>query len=388
MASPGAPAYDVVVVGAGIVGASCAARLAEGGLSVCVVDRGPLVSGTTGAGEGNILVSDKDPGPELDLALLSVRLWHDLAASLPDAVELEAKGGIIVSSSERGLAALVAAAEHQRAHGIVADVVDPAALAELEPHLARDVVGGVSYPQDMQVQPMLAAAHLLRSAARHGATLRPRTRMTGVDRGPDGSVRAVRTESGPIACRWVVNAAGTWGGEVAALAGGPVPVLPRRGFILVTEPLPPTVHHKVYGADYVANVASDSAGLETSPVVESTRSGTVLIGASRERVGFDGTTSYDVLGCLAAQAITLFPVLAGVRVQRTYRGFRPYCPDHLPVIGPDPRVDGLLHACGHEGAGIGLAPGTAELVLQSVTGEPPTIALEPFSPLRFEEEAA
>jgi glycine/D-amino acid oxidase-like deaminating enzyme len=212
--------------------------------------------------------------------------------------------------------------------------------------------------------------------------------MTGVDRGPGGAVRAVRTDSGSIACRWVVNAAGTWGGEVAALAGGPVPVLPRRGFILVTEPLPPTVHHKVYGAEYVANVASDSAGLETSPVVESTRSGTVLIGASRERVGFDGTTSYDVLGRLAARAIALFPVLAAVRVQRTYRGFRPYCPDHLPVIGPDPRVDGLVHACGHEGAGIGLAPGTAELVLQSVTGEPPTIALEPFSPLRFEEQAA
>ena len=388
MASPGAPAYDVVVVGAGIVGASCAARLAEGGLSVCVVDRGPLVSGTTGAGEGNILVSDKDPGPELDLALLSVRLWHDLAASLPDAVELEAKGGIIVSSSERGLAALVAAAEHQRAHGIVAEVVDPTALAELEPHLTRDVAGGVSYPQDMQVQPMLAAAHLLRAAARDGALLRPRTRMTGLDRGPGGVVRGVRTDVGTIACRWVVNAAGTWGGEVAGLAGGPVPVLPRRGFILVTEPLPRTVHHKVYGADYVANVASDSADLETSPVVESTRSGTVLIGASRERVGFDRTTSYDVLGRLAAQAIALFPVLADVRVQRTYRGFRPYCPDHLPVIGPDPRVDGLVHACGHEGAGIGLAPGTAELVLQSVTGVAPTIPLEPFSPVRFDEVAA
>ena len=388
MASAGAPAYDVVVVGAGIVGASCAARLSAAGLRVCVLDRGSLVSGTTGAGEGNILVSDKEPGPELDLALLSRRLWHDLASSLPEAVELEAKGGIIVTSSADGLAALVAGAEHQRAHGVVADVVDPEALAELEPHLTRNVVGGVSYPQDMQVQPMLAAAHLLRAASRDGATLRPRTRMTGLDRGPGGVVRGVRTDVGTIACRWVVNAAGTWGGEVAGLAGGPVPVLPRRGFILVTEPLPPTVHHKVYGADYVANVASDSAGLETSPVVESTRSGTVLIGASRERVGFDRTTSYDVLGRLAAQAIALFPALAGARVQRTYRGFRPYCPDHLPVIGPDPRVDGLVHACGHEGAGIGLAPGTAELVLQSVTGATPTIPLEPFSPVRFDEVAA
>ncbi len=382
-----ATAYDVVVVGAGIVGASCAHRLAEAGLSVCVVDRGPVVSGTTGAGEGNILVSDKQAGPELDLALLSVRLWHELADILPRAVELEAKGGIIVSSSAAGLAAVVAAADRQRAHGIVADVVGPDRLAELEPHLAHDVVGGVSYPQDMQVQPMLAAAHLLRIARGHGAVVRPHTRMVGVDLGADGSIRAVRTDGGPIGCRWVVNAAGTWGGEVATLAGGPVPVLPRRGFILVTEPLPATVHHKVYAADYVANVASDSAGLETSPVIESTRAGTVLIGASRERVGFDRTPSYDVLGRLAAQAIALFPVLAGARVQRTYRGFRPYCPDHLPVIGADPRVDGLVHACGHEGAGIGLAPATAVLVTETVTGAVPSMPVDAFSPLRFEAAA-
>ena len=382
-----ATAYDVVVIGAGIVGASCAHRLAEAGLSVCVIDRGPVVSGTTGAGEGNILVSDKQAGPELDLALLSVRLWHELADILPRAVELEAKGGIIVSSSAAGLAAVVAAADRQRAHGIVADVVGPDRLAELEPHLAHDVVGGVSYPQDMQVQPMLAAAHLLRIARGHGAVVRPHTRMVGVDLGADGSIRAVRTDGGPIGCRWVVNAAGTWGGEVATLAGGPVPVLPRRGFILVTEPLPATVHHKVYAADYVANVASDSAGLETSPVIESTRAGTVLIGASRERVGFDRTPSYDVLRRLAAQAIALFPVLAGARVQRTYRGFRPYCPDHLPVIGADPRVDGLVHACGHEGAGIGLAPATAVLVTETVTGAVPSMPVDAFSPLRFEAAA-
>ncbi|HSN07004.1 MAG TPA: FAD-dependent oxidoreductase [Candidatus Angelobacter sp.] len=380
-------AYDVVVVGAGIVGATCAYRLAEAGLDVCVIDRGPVVSGTTGAGEGNILVSDKEPGPELDLALLSVRLWHELAAVLPHDVELERKGGLIVSSSDAGLAALVAAADRQREHGVVAEIVDADRLVELEPHLSHDVLGGVSYPQDMQVQPMLAAAHLLRLARRRGAVVRPHTRMVGVDRGSGGVIRGVRTDAGPIACRWVVNAAGTWGGEVGALAGGRIPVLPRRGFVLVTEPLPLLVHHKVYGADYVANVASDSAGLETSPVVEATRAGTILVGASRERVGFDGTTSYDVLGRLAAQAVALFPVLAGVRVQRAYRGFRPYCPDHLPVIGPDPRVDGLVHACGHEGAGIGLAPATAALVVGSITADPTPVSLDAFSPLRFGDAA-
>ncbi|MRT44720.1 FAD-dependent oxidoreductase, partial [Xylella fastidiosa subsp. multiplex] len=87
----------------------------------------------------------------------------------------------------------------------------------------------------------------------------------------------------------------------------PLHVLPRRGFVLVTEPLPRMVHHKVYAADYVADVASDSAALQTSPVVEGTAAGPVLIGASRERVGFDRSFSLPVLRALAAGATRLFP---------------------------------------------------------------------------------
>ena len=111
------------------------------------------------------------------------------------------------------------------------------------------------------------------------------------------------------------------------------------------------------------------------------------MGQGRERVGFDRTVSYDVLGRLAAQARALFPVLGSARVQRTYRGFRPYCPDHLPVIGLDPRVDGVVHACGHEGAGIGLAPATGRLVAQALTGSATSMPLDAFSPVRFEAAA-
>jgi glycine/D-amino acid oxidase-like deaminating enzyme len=182
-----------------------------------------------------------------------------------------------------------------------------------------------------------------------------------------------------------VNAAGTWAGQVAALAGVDLPVAPRRGFVLVTEPLPRVVRHKVYYADYVADVASDSAALQSSPVVEGTRAGTVLIGATRERVGFDRRWSPAAVQALADGARTLFPFLADVAVLRGYRGFRPYCPDHLPVIGPDPRAPGLWHACGHEGAGIGLAAATGRLIGQSLCRQPTDLPLHPFRPERFEE---
>jgi glycine/D-amino acid oxidase-like deaminating enzyme len=101
-------------------------------------------------------------------------------------------------------------------------------------------------------------------------------------------------------------------------------------------------------------------------------------------VGLDRTPSYDALGRLAAQAAELFPFLERVDVQRYYCGFRPYLPDHLPAIGADAHVAGLFHACGHEGAGIGLAPATGELVAALLTGEKAMVDPEPFRPDRFE----
>ncbi|MEU6687190.1 FAD-binding oxidoreductase [Streptomyces sp. NPDC046832] len=376
---------DVVVVGAGVVGAATALYAGRAGLDTVVVDRGPVAGGTTGAGEGNLLVSDKEPGPELELALLSARLWAALARKgLGRAVEYEAKGGVVIAGTDRALAGLEKLAAEQRAAGVEAVPVPPDALTDLEPCLAPGLAGGMHYPQDAQVMPALAAAHLLRASKARVLTGRE---VTGVLRGPDGAVRGVRTDRGVLHAPAVVNAAGTWGGEVAARAGVSLPVLPRRGFVLVTEPLPPRIRHKVYAADYVADVASDSAALQTSPVVEGTPAGPVLIGASRERVGFDRSLSLPALRALAAGATGLFPFLAGVRALRTYAGFRPYLPDHLPAIGPDPRAPGLFHACGHEGAGIGLATGTGHLLAQVLSGRTPDLDLVPFRPDRFTEEA-
>ncbi len=379
-----AQTFDAVVVGAGIVGAACAYHLCAMGASVAVLDRGSVASGTTGAGEGNILVSDKQPGPELELALLSHRLWQELAVELGITAELEPKGGLVVADTPAALDALAGFAAVQRGNGVDAQPVAAGELRELEPNIVDGLAGGVSYPQDMQVQPMLAAAHLLAAARRRGAQLRLGCEVTAVVRGSGGNLTGVRTSQGDFSTPVLVNAAGTWGGELARQAGIELPILPRRGFILVTEPLPPVIRHKVYTADYVANVASSAEGLETSTVVEGTRSGTVLIGATRERVGFDATTSWRAIGRIAAGAVKLFPFLAQVRALRTYHGFRPYCPDHLPVIGPDPRVPGLIHACGHEGAGVGLAPATGRLVAQAATGVPADLSLEPFAPSRFD----
>ncbi|GAA1898983.1 NAD(P)/FAD-dependent oxidoreductase [Streptantibioticus ferralitis] len=372
----------VAVLGAGIIGAACARELALAGFDVTVVDRGGAAAATTSHGEGNILVSDKAPGPELELAQLSRRLWPEVLAAVAErsaqaaeavaAVEWQPKGGIVIATTDPGARRLSRFAAEQRAASVRAEVLDSAALAEAEPFVTRDNTAAVYYPQDAQVQPAAAAVALLTDALASGARLRRECEVLGAAvRG--GRLTAVRTRAGLIEADAFVNCAGPWAAELADRLGVPVHVRPRRGDVLVTAPLPPTVFHKVYDADYVAAVGSGTEESQTSAVVESTPAGTLLLGSSRRYAGFDDRPRPEVLSSIAAKALRLFPCLADVPVMRAYGGFRPYVPDHLPVIGADPRLPGLWHATGHEGAGIGLSLGTARLLRDLVLGRPTRI---------------
>lgn len=378
---------DVLIIGAGIIGAATAYFATRAGLSVTVLERDLPAGGTTSRCEGNILVSDKELGPELALTQYSLGIWKGELAEHRDLWEFESKGGIIVASRESSLASLERFSAAQRGFGIASERLDAAGLRELEPHVTDRALGAAFYPEDSQVQPILAASHLLRLAREAGATLVTRAPVTALLRSGE-RVTGARTPRGDFSASHTVNATGTWAGEIGALAGVNVPVLPRRGFVLVSEPLPKMVHHKVYAAEYVDNVGSSDGGLQASPVVEGTPAGTILIGSSRERVGFDSTVSPAALRTIARNAIELFPFLERTRILRHYHGFRPYCPDHLPVIGHDPRAPGLWHAAGHEGAGIGLSAGTGKLLAQALSGATPDLDLTPFRPERFTEEAA
>lgn len=384
---------DVVIVGAGIIGAACARALAAAGLSVTVLDACCAASGTSGQGEGNILVSDKEPGPELVLARRSLALWDRLEAELDDelpaavraalpSTEYERKGGLVAATTEASAGPLLAFAREQRSAGVDARPVGHDEALCLEPDLTPSVSAAVHYPQDAQVHPVLAVEAMLAAARARGAVTRYGEPVTGAISDHSGGLAGVRTARGAYPAGQVIVAAGPWSGEVAVLLGGALPVRPRRGIVLVTTRMPHRVFHKVYDADYVGAVASGDTALQTSTVVESTAAGTVLVGSSRRQQGFDSSLDLAAAREIAARAIRVFPFLARAAVMRIYGGFRPFMPDHLPVIGPDPRVPRLWYATGHEGAGIGLSLGTAELLRDLLTGTGPALDPAPFSPAR------
>lgn len=379
----------MVVVGAGIIGAACARTLCARGFDVTLIERGAAVGGTSASGEGNLLLSDKLPGPELHLAQYSMGLWaevtdelrSEVAAEFPS-VEYELKGGLVVAFGDGESAALSEFAERQGEHGVRFEVLGVDEARRFEPDLSEHIASAIYYPDDAQVQPVVAAEAFLASARAQGASVLLGTEVIGPLYDDGGALVGVATDKGDVRADQVVIAAGPGSGEVARRLDGWLPVEPRRGFILVTSPMSQRIFHKVYDADYIGAVESDNDALQTSTVVESTQSGTVLIGSSRERVGFDSRLKVTLIAELAAKAIRLFPFLADVTLMRTYCGFRPFIPDHLPVIGEDPSQPGLWFATGHEGAGIGLAPATAAILASLMSGEEPEIASDAFSPAR------
>ena len=384
-----AMAHNVIIVGAGIIGAACARALASAGWDVTVIDRSTTAGGTSSACEGNLLVSDKGPGHELVLAQYASTLWGTTVAQIAEqlggafpSIEFDPKGGLVVATTDAGARALLQFAALQRSAGVLAEPISADEARGLEPDLTPGIEAAVFYPEDSQVQPTIATEAFMASAKRFGARLLENTTVTGPILDSAGALVGVQTTTGELRAAHVLIAAGPWSGEVAALIGVNLPVRPRRGELLVTTRMRHRVFHKVYDADYVGAVGSDDSALQTSSVVESTASGTVLIGSSRQQVGFDAGLRVDALAEIAGKAIGLFPFLADAAVMRCYGGFRPFMPDHLPVIGEDPRMPGLWHAAGHEGAGIGLSLATAELLRDLMQGTPTQIDATPFSATR------
>ncbi len=338
---------DAIVVGAGICGASAAFYLHERGLEVMLLDRSGVAAGSTGRGEGNVLVADKRPGPERDLAVLGRALWNELGERFPGA-RVTAKGALVIDPGDPG------------------DASDAGKASALEPALAPGL--RVHHePDDLQVD----AAGLSRALAA-SVPARFGDQVVAVER------QGVLLGNGErLNCDQVVVATGAWAAELT-----PLPVRPRKGQLVALAAAPNLIRHKLIEASYREAAAGASPALAIASVIEQTLDGDeVLVGSSRESVGFDPTVRDDVSRAMIQRAATFVPALRDLPVRRAWCGFRPWLPDSLPAIGT--WDDGLWLTTGHEGSGVGLGPVSGLLLAQLMTGETPVYDPAPFDPRRF-----
>jgi len=364
------PKADVVVIGGGVIGAACAYYLCAAGLDVHLVEQHFPASGTSRACDSLILTFDKTLGAELELGRASAVLWADLAEVLDMDFEYARLGSLWFSESEVGMAAAMDKAREVQAVGVEVQILDSRELRSLEPNLAPNLAGGIFFPDDAQVDARRATLALLSAARRRGLTLQANAPVIAIQRMSNGGgqVSKVVTQSGEILTDTVVCAAGVWSNDVARLVDVVLPIQPRKGHILVTAKTPGLIHHPLLESSYVSTVQSASQDLQVALVAEMTTSGTLLLGSSRQFVGYDRSVALAVVQAIASRAVRFLPALASVGAIRSYSGLRPWSPDHLPLIGPVPAVPGFYLATGHEGTGIGMAPITGRLVADWIMG--------------------
>ena len=372
---------EVAVVGAGIVGAATAWELHARGVDVALLDRGEVSGATTGLGEGNVLSSDKAPGPELDLTIAGLAVYDDLEALLGKQARIRRKGALVVHRAHETWAREAVRVEHLRAAGAHGFLVDAGDVRVMEPQLTGELAGASFFPADLQCAP--------RAIARGLAAGVPRVH-TGVEVQAIGvardAVTGVRTDAGVLPCAAAVIAAGPWSRPLAEAAGVALPLEPRKGQLVRLRPAgrdERLIRHKVVEAGYLGSVASADAALRVATVLKTTSEGDVLVGSGLERRGFDLAVDDAVSRAMLDQAFALMPGLAALPVDAAWAGLRPWLPDRLPAIGPSRAVAGLWLATGHEGAGVALGPVTGRLIAQLYAGEAPVVDPAAFSPDRF-----
>jgi glycine oxidase len=365
---------DVVVIGGGVIGCVVARRIAARGATVTLIERDVPGRAATWAAGGMLspLGEAGDHPAFLDLAVRSLDLYAQFVSELTaqSGIEVEYRpAGKLHVTIGRGHSDLRSLVERGRGFGVQPMTGDEA--RGLEPALGPAVDAAIFVGRDHRVNNRLLGVAAWKAAEASGVRVHCDSPAASLE--IDSRVRSVRlTDGTTIASDSVVLAAGAWSSRIEGLPR-PLPVEPVRGQMLSVEgdrdnPLLERVIH--------------APGCYLIPREE----GHIVIGATSERAGFVPGPTPAGLAALSAAAAAVVPAIAQKRVLETWAGFRPGTPDGLPVLGPDPAVDGLFYATGHYRNGILLAPITAEILAACVAGVASPVPLDPFRPDRFEGE--
>lgn len=369
------PHFDILILGAGIVGCACALELAQAGLSVGIVEPHAIGGAATAAGMGHVVVMD-DSYPQLALTGFSRSLWQKLAPQLPRSVEYESRGTVWVAADFEEMLEVHAKQRLYASSGIRSHVLDAQALVLAEPNLRPGLAGGLLVPDDAVLYPPAAAAHFLHLATQAGATL-----LHGN--------KAVRLQSSSVtlsdgtvhhADRVVVAT----GADIALLPW--LPIHKRKGHLLITDRYPGFVHHQLVELGYLKSahkVSADSVAFNVQPRA----TGQLLIGSSRQYGAESPEIESRIFAQMLDRAQQYMPGLAHLSGIRAWTGFRAATPDKLPLIGPteDPTI---FLAAGFEGLGITNAPGAARLLADHLLGRPSSIDPAPYLPARLSAQGA
>jgi sarcosine oxidase subunit beta len=370
--------YDVIVIGGGVQGTSCAYQLAKRGYKAALIERDDIACGTASHTDGAALISDKAPGIDVLQGYYGVKMYHALRHELSYDIEFENCGFMYVCETDQEMASAEDYAAKVRAQGFSMQVIDAKEMCEREKYLAKDLKGGLWTEADGLVNPYKVAFAFAHDAKKLGVDIYTHAEVTGIKLDAHRTVQGVITGSDEFVSPNVVNACGVWAPAIGKMVGLDIPIEPRKGILLVTEKAETIAHTEIlefgywlakFFADFKRPVSPLVEKYNVCLNIETTMSGNTLIGGCRLFRGYDIKSEYEIMQAIAERALRFFPVLKDMNCIRSYGGLRPFCLDHLPIVSGVDEVPGFYIAAGHEGDGIALAPITGLLIAQIISGE-------------------
>lgn len=368
-----------LVIGGGIIGSSIAWRLASDGVQVSVFERGRLGLEASWAAAGLISPQAEahEPGVFFDLALAGKKSFDAIVERLTAESgvdpEYDHHGVLYVAFDEAARAELQSRAQWQSAAGGEVEELSPRQAFKLAPVLSEKIIFALHMPNNRRVENRKLTLAYINAATNAGADFREGAcvdsiattgaRATGL-RLADGSL-----ETGDI----IVNAAGSWAGEIRGLEDDRIHFYPVRGQILCFDARPGLV---------VPSLFSGGA------ILVPRRDGRLLAGSVFEDAGFNKSVTLDGMERILRAVRAMVPSIASIPFREAWAGLRPATGDLLPVLGPSPTVAGVLYAAGHFRSGILLSALTGEVIADLVKGRMPAVDLAPFSPARFRDGTA
>lgn len=356
------------------MGCSVAYRLAKDGVRVLVLERSIPGAEASSAAAGILgpTVESFDDAFALQLGRRSRELHAELADELDELFGIDVgfrRSGVLkVAFDEEELAELDTQASKLEIHRVRCDRWSPKELLSEEPAASREALGALSIAEDAQVEPKKLLSAVALGAEREGATFRSGSTVRAV-RTEGGRARGVQLGDELIEADQIVVAAGSWTTLIPGLPFDSNTIYPVRGQMIATHTRPPVFRRIVFGAGGYVVTRPD---------------GRVLCGSTMEHVGFERGITFGGMADVIGKATRLAPGLRSAPIDDHWSSFRPGTSDGLPLVG-ETRIAGLFLASGHHRNGILLAPLTAELISDALSGKAPSREAQALSPKRFEE---
>jgi len=382
----------ISIVGGGVIGTSIAYYLSKQGADVILIEKGDIASGSSSSCSGAVILQTKGVGAKFQLTLESIKMLRKLSNELSEDIEYQEKGSMIVAENDEELNYITTLAKTQKELGLPIEILYGKQLKERQPALSNHILASTFCPTDGQVNPLKMSFAFSKAAVNNGARVLTYTEMKGI-KVNNNKISAIITDRGKINTEILINAAGVWAPQIAKMLNIEIPILPRRGVLIVTETVAKVVNGSVLAAKYLLSKYSGNNSVKPSSkrfqfkigglALRHNKDGNLIFGSSREFVGFNTNTPFDLIGGIIKEASRILPKIKDIKVIRTFAGLRPYTPDAMPILGKIDQIKGFIIAAGHEGDGVALAPITGKIIADYVIKGKGFKKIEPFTLERF-----